>query len=47
LRLAEDRELRTRLGMRGRELFCEQFRHEHMTGQLRSLYARLLARAPR
>lgn len=34
--------LRVRLGSCGRERFAEQFRHEHMTSQLRELYVRLL-----
>jgi glycosyltransferase involved in cell wall biosynthesis len=43
IQLAQDAELRDRLGRRGRERFTEQFRHENMTRQLRDLYQRLLA----
>jgi len=43
--LAGDPALRDRLGSEGRAHFTEQFRHEHMTSQLRALYQRLLARA--
>lgn len=42
-RLAEDRELRQRLGQEGRARFTERFRHQHMTAQLRALYERILA----
>jgi glycosyltransferase involved in cell wall biosynthesis len=42
LRLAGDAALRERLGQAGRERFTEQFRHEHMTQQLRGLYEQLL-----
>ena len=35
--------LRDRMGRRGRELFADVFRHEHMTSQLRALYERILA----
>jgi glycosyltransferase involved in cell wall biosynthesis len=45
--LAESHELRQRLGRTGRERFTDQFRHQTMTTQLRSLYQRLLPRAPR
>jgi glycosyltransferase involved in cell wall biosynthesis len=41
--LAADPQLRERLGSRGRELFSDRFRHEHMSGQLRKLYERILA----
>jgi glycosyltransferase involved in cell wall biosynthesis len=41
--LADDGQLRARLGEQGRARFTEQFRHEHMTAQLRALYERLLA----
>jgi glycosyltransferase involved in cell wall biosynthesis len=44
IRLAGDAALRQRLGRCGRQRFTEQFRHEHMTRQLRALYERLLAR---
>lgn len=48
LRLAADPALRDALGREGRRRFAHQFRHETMTGQLRSLYERLLAsRDPR
>ncbi len=47
LRLAADPALRERLGSEGRRRFADQFRHETMTSQLRSLYQRLLdGRAP-
>jgi glycosyltransferase involved in cell wall biosynthesis len=42
VRLAADPALRKRLGAEGRQRFTERFRHEHMTAELRSLYARLL-----
>jgi glycosyltransferase involved in cell wall biosynthesis len=41
--LANDPNLRQRLGQEGRRRFTETFRHEHMTAQLRALYERLLA----
>lgn len=44
LRLAGDPTLRTNLGQEGRRLFANQFRHETMTRELRSLYERLLER---
>jgi len=44
IRLANDAPLRERLGGCGCERFTEQFRHEHMTRQLRALYERLLSR---
>ncbi len=43
LRLADDAELRRRLGAEGRRRLTEVFRHETMTRQLRALYERLLA----
>jgi glycosyltransferase involved in cell wall biosynthesis len=43
VRLAADASLRDRLGAEGRRRFADQFRHETMTAQLRSLYERLLA----
>jgi glycosyltransferase involved in cell wall biosynthesis len=46
LRLAADPALRARLGQEGRRRFAEQFRHETMTRQLRSLYERLLRSGP-
>jgi len=42
LQLASDSVLRTALGSEGRRRFADQFRHETMTRQLRSLYERLL-----
>jgi len=42
IELASDPELRTRLGQQGRDRFTDQFRHQHMTEQLRKLYERLL-----
>jgi glycosyltransferase involved in cell wall biosynthesis len=42
IRLAGDAALRERLGRCGCERFTEQFRHQHMTRQLRGLYERLL-----
>ncbi len=44
LRLAADPSLRDAMGREGRARFADRFRHETMTGQLRSLYKRLLAR---
>jgi len=46
IRLAADPALRDRLGAEGRRRFADQFRHETMTAQLRSLYERLLAGGP-
>jgi glycosyltransferase involved in cell wall biosynthesis len=46
LRLAGDPALRAAMGAEGRRRFADQFRHETMTSQLRSLYERLLAGAP-
>ncbi len=46
IRLAADPTLRERLGSEGRRRFADQFRHETMTAQLRSLYERLLAGCP-
>jgi glycosyltransferase involved in cell wall biosynthesis len=43
LRLAADPALRQALGEEGRRRFTDQFRHETMTEQLRSLYVELLA----
>jgi len=40
--LAEDAELRNRLGTTGREKFTEQFRHENMTAQIREVYREIL-----
>lgn len=42
-RLAADRTLREKLGGQGRDRFTDQFRHEHMSRQLRALYQRILA----
>jgi glycosyltransferase involved in cell wall biosynthesis len=42
LRLADDPSLRVAMGQEGRRRFADQFRHETMTRQLRSLYERLL-----
>jgi glycosyltransferase involved in cell wall biosynthesis len=42
-RLAADPTMRDRFGSCGRERFAEQFRHEHMTRELRALYERLLS----
>ncbi len=48
LRLAGDRALRDTLAQEGRRRFTQQFRHETMTDQLRSLYQGLLeTRLPR
>ncbi len=44
LRLASDPALRAAMGAEGRRRFADQFRHETMTRELRSLYERLLAR---
>lgn len=46
LRLAADPGLRDAMGREGRRRFADQFRHETMTTQLRSLYERLLAGRP-
>jgi glycosyltransferase involved in cell wall biosynthesis len=43
LRLAGDSETRAAMGAEGRRRFADQFRHETMTRQLRSLYERLLS----
>ncbi len=42
--LSDDPDLRNRMGQEGRSRFADQFRHETMTRQLRSLYTDLLAR---
>lgn len=42
VRLAGDAGLRERMGHEGRRRFADQFRHETMTRELRSLYERLL-----
>ncbi len=46
LRLAADPILRSFMGQEGRRRFADQFRHETMTTQLRSLYTNLLERRP-
>ncbi len=46
IRLAADPALREAMGREGRQRFADQFRHETMTSQLRSLYERLLADRP-
>ena len=43
--LAADPTLRDRLGGEGRRRFTDQFRHEHMTAQLRQLYQDILCKA--
>jgi glycosyltransferase involved in cell wall biosynthesis len=40
--LAADPSLRERLGATGRARFTEQFRHQQMTAELRTLYERIL-----
>jgi glycosyltransferase involved in cell wall biosynthesis len=45
--LAADPAMRARLGAEGRRRFTEQFRHQHMTEQLRGLYERILSSKPR
>jgi glycosyltransferase involved in cell wall biosynthesis len=40
--LADNRELRDRLGSTGRKLFTDQFRHETMTAQIRDVYKSIL-----
>ncbi len=40
--LADDRQLRERLGATGRARFTDLFRHQHMTRRLRELYLKLL-----
>ena len=42
IRLAKDRALRERLGHNGQQRFTEQFRHEHMTSEIRKVYQRVL-----
>src|SRR5262249_39550795 len=46
LDLAADPETRAAMGQEGRIRFADQFRHETMTRQLRSLYERLLESNP-
>lgn len=43
LKMAESADDRQRMGQEGRRRFANQFRHETMTAQLRSLYLRLLS----
>ncbi len=43
IRLAQDAELRQRLGATGKARFTEQFRHQNMTRQIREVYAKVLA----
>ncbi len=43
LALAADKDLRSKLGQGGAARFTEQFRHQHMTSEIRKLYQRLLA----
>ncbi len=45
--LAGDAQLRDRMGAEGRRRFQQQFRHQHMTRELRQLYVRLLERQRR
>jgi glycosyltransferase involved in cell wall biosynthesis len=42
IRLAKDAALRERLGRNGQQRFTEQFRHEHMTAEIRKVYQRVL-----
>jgi glycosyltransferase involved in cell wall biosynthesis len=42
LRMAQDENLRQRLGCAGRERFTEQFRHQHMTACIRDVYRQVL-----
>ncbi len=44
LRLAQDGELRHRLGNNGQHRFTEQFRHENMTARIRNVYQMVLDR---
>jgi glycosyltransferase involved in cell wall biosynthesis len=39
VQVVSDADLRARLGAEGRKRFTDQFRHEHMTRQIRQLYA--------
>jgi glycosyltransferase involved in cell wall biosynthesis len=43
LQLANDTELRQRLGQGGAKRFTDQFRHQTMTAKIRQLYQQLLA----
>lgn len=42
VKLAEDPELRRRLGNEGQNRFAEKFRHQNMTQEIRGLYAQIL-----
>jgi glycosyltransferase involved in cell wall biosynthesis len=44
LTLANDSQLRERLGREGQRVFVDQFRHETMTRRIRELYWRVLTR---
>ncbi len=46
IRLAQDPQLRQRLGEEGRRRFADTFRHERMTAAIRQLYERILAQRP-
>lgn len=46
LTLASDGSMRARLGQGGAIRFTEQFRHQHMTAEIRKIYQRLLAKGP-
>jgi glycosyltransferase involved in cell wall biosynthesis len=45
IQLANDPDLRERLGKTGQQRFTEQFRHETMTRRIRDLYASILSRS--
>lgn len=47
VRLADDSEMRRRLGEQGRARFTDVFRHQTMTEQIRSVYQQLVERADR
>ncbi len=44
IQLADDEDLRKQLGDEGQRRFTEQFRHQHMTAEIRRVYERLLAK---
>ena len=44
VQLASDAELRSRLGRKGQSRFTEQFRHQHMTAEIRRVYEEVLGR---
>ena len=44
IQLASDAELRERMGKEGQRRFTEQFRHQHMTAEIRRVYGELLSR---